>query len=46
MRIIRTLLIALSIGSLLLAVMVFAVDLGFLKPVYERVASHYLGEGV
>ena len=42
MRIIRTLVIALSIGSLSLAVMVFAVDLGFLKPVYERVASHYL----
>ena len=46
MRIIRTLLIGLSIGTLLLAVIVFAFDLGFLKPVYERVASHYLKRDV
>ena len=42
MRSIRNLLIGMSIGTLLLTGVVFVFDLGWLKPVFERVASHYL----
>ena len=46
MRTTRNILIGLSVGILLLAGIVFTLDLGALKPVYERIASHYLQEEV
>jgi hypothetical protein len=46
MRKTRNALIGLSAGILLLAGIVFTLDLGALKPVYERIATHYLQQEV
>ena len=46
MRTIQQALLALGLGGLLIAGAALIIDLGFLKPLYERLGSHYLQRDV